>query len=98
MIDDLAYGALKITEKNLKGIYNIAGSDILSRFDFAMKVCEVFGYNKELVRPIITASLNQAAPRPLRSGLTTYKMESELGFKPMDSLEGLRLLKIQLGY
>ncbi|MBK8383252.1 MAG: hypothetical protein IPL16_15470 [Ignavibacteria bacterium] len=31
----------------MKGIYNIAGSDILSRFDFAMKVCEVFGYNKE---------------------------------------------------
>ncbi len=98
MIDDLAYGTLKITEKNLKGIYNIAGSDILSRYDFAMKVCEVFGYSRELVRPVITASLNQPAPRPLKSGLTTYKMESELGFKPMDSLEGLRLLKIQLGY
>lgn len=98
MIDDLAYGTLKITEKNLRGIYNIAGSDILSRYDFAMKVCEVFGYNKELVRPVITASLSQPAPRPLKSGLTTYKMESELGFKPMDSLEGLRLLKVQLGY
>jgi dTDP-4-dehydrorhamnose reductase len=98
MIDDLAFGTLKLIEKNLIGIYNIAGSDILSRFDFAMKVCDVFKLNKQLVNPIITASLNQPAPRPLKSGLTTYKMESELGFRPMDSLEGLRLLKVQLGY
>lgn len=98
IIDDLAYGTLKIIEKNCTGVYNIAGSDILSRYEFAMKMCEVFKFNKELVRPITTEMLNQAAPRPLKSGLTTYKMESELGFKPMDSLEGLRLLKVQLGY
>lgn len=98
MIDDLAFGTLKIIENNCTGIYNIAGSDILSRFDFAMKVCEVFKFSKNLVIPITTASLNQPAPRPLKSGLTTFKAESELGFKPMDSLEGLRLLKVQLGY
>ena len=98
MIDDLSFGTLKIIEKNLKGIYNIAGLDILSRYEFVMKACEVFKLNKDLVRPIITASLNQPAPRPLKSGLTTFKMQSELGFTPMDSLEGLRLLKYQLGY
>lgn len=98
MIDDLAFGTLKIIENNCQGVYNIAGSDILSRFDFAIKMCEVFKFNKNLVMPITTASLNQPAPRPLKSGLTTLKAESELGFKPMDSLEGLRLLKVQLGY
>lgn len=98
MIDDLAFGTLKIAEKGCTGIYNIAGSDILSRFDFAMKMCEVFKLNKELVNPITTESLNQPAPRPLKSGLITLKMESELGFRTMDSLEGLRLLKVQLGY
>ncbi len=98
IIDDVAFGTLKIIENDCSGIYNIAGSDILSRYDFAMKMCEVFKFNKELVIPITTASLNQAAPRPLKSGLTTFKAESELGFKPMDSLEGLRLLKVQLGY
>ncbi|HRE40376.1 MAG TPA: dTDP-4-dehydrorhamnose reductase [Ignavibacteria bacterium] len=96
--DDLAFGTLKIIELNKKGIYNIAGSDILSRFDFAMKMCEVFGYDKKLVSKIKTSSLNQPAPRPLDSGLITLKAQSELGFKPMDSLEALRLLKIQLGY
>lgn len=98
MIDDLAYGTLKIIEKNCKGIYNIAGSDILSRYEFAMTMCEVFNLNKKLVFPITTESLNQPAPRPLNSGLIILKMESELGFKPMDSTEGLKLLKFQLGY
>lgn len=98
MIDDLAYGTLKIIEKDCKGIYNIAGSDILSRYDFAMNMCEVFKLNKKLVYPITTESLNQPAPRPLNSGLIILKMVSELGFKPMDSTEGLKLLKFQLGY
>lgn len=98
MIDDLAWGTLKIIEKNCRGTYNIAGSDILSRYDFAINLCDVFNYDPKFIEPILTSDLEQQAPRPMKSGLTTYKMESELGFKPMDSLEGLRLLKVQLGY
>lgn len=96
MIDDLAYGTLKVLENNFTGIINVAGMDILSRYDFVMKICDVFNLNKNLVVPILTADLKQPAPRPLKSGLTTFRMESELGFKPMDSLEGLRLLKYQM--
>ncbi|HEX2787166.1 MAG TPA: dTDP-4-dehydrorhamnose reductase [Ignavibacteria bacterium] len=96
--DDLAYGTLKAIEKGCTGIYNIAGRDILSRYNFAMKVCEVFKFKKALVSKILTSELNQPAPRPLNSGLVTLKAQTELGFKPMDSLEALRLLKVQLGY
>jgi dTDP-4-dehydrorhamnose reductase len=96
--DDLAFGSLKLIEKNCSGIYNIAGRDIESRYDFTMKLCEVFGYDKNLVRKIKTKDLNQPAPRPLNSGLITLKAESELGFKPMDTIEALRYLKYQLGY
>ncbi len=98
MADDLAYGSLKIVEKDCKGIYNIAGSDIISRLEYAMILCEVFKLNKNLISPIKTSQLNQPAPRPLNSGLITNKASSELGFQTMDSLEGLRLLKVQLGY
>ena len=98
MADDLAYGTLKIVEKDCKGIYNIAGGDIISRLEYAYKVCEVFKLNKKLITPIKTSQLNQPAPRPLNSGLITYKAEAEFGFKTMDSLEGLRYLKVQIGY
>lgn len=96
--DDLAYGSLKLIEKNCRGIYNIAGRDIESRYDFTMKLCDVFKFDKNLVTKIKTKDLNQPAPRPLNSGLITLKAETELGFKPMDTIEALRFLKYQLGY
>lgn len=96
--DDLAFGSLKLIEKNCKGIYNIAGRDIESRYEFTMKLCAVFKFDKNLVAKIKTKDLNQPAPRPLNSGLITLKAESELGFKPMDTVEALRFLKYQLGY
>lgn len=98
MVDDLAYGTLKLVEHDSIGIYNIAGKDIISRHEFTMKLCEVFNFNPKLVRPIKTKDLNQPAKRPLKSGLITFKAESELGYKPMDSFEGLHLLRYQLGY
>ncbi len=97
MADDLAYAILKSIEKNLKGIYNIAGIDIISRYDFAMILCDVFKFDKNMITKIKTKDLQQAAARPLNSGLTTLKAETQMGFKTMDSLEGIRLLKVQLG-
>ena len=97
MIDDLAWGILKLIEKKQTGIFNIAGKDILSRYDFALKICDVFGFNKDLVKRIKTADLNQPAPRPLSSGLITLKASTLLGINLMDSLESIRLLKTQLG-
>jgi dTDP-4-dehydrorhamnose reductase len=97
MVDDLAYGTLKIIEKNSKGIYNIAGKDIISRIEFAMILCDVFKFDRNLVNRIKTKDLNQPASRPLKSGLITLKAEAELGFKPMSTFEAVSLLKIQLG-
>jgi dTDP-4-dehydrorhamnose reductase len=97
MVDDLAYGTLKVIEKKRKGIFNIAGKDIISRFEFAMIFCDVFKFDRNLVTRIKTKDLNQPAPRPLKSGLVTLKAEADLGFKPMDTFEALSLLKVQLG-
>ncbi len=98
IVDDLAYGTLKLIEAEKEGIYNIAGRDIESRLDFTFKLCDVFGYKKELIKTIKTRDLNQPAPRPLNSGLITLKAQSELGFEPMGTVESLQLLKYQLGY
>jgi len=97
MADDLAYGTLKVIEKERTGIYNIAGKDIITRLEFAMIFCDVFKFNKNLIARIKTKDLNQPAPRPMNSGLITLKAEAELGFQPMDTFEALSVLKIQLG-
>jgi dTDP-4-dehydrorhamnose reductase len=95
-VNDLAYGTLKAIEKNVNGVYNIAGADIKSRYEFAITLCEVFGFNKRFVNRVKTKDLNLIAHRPLKSGLITLKAATEFGFKPMDTLESIRLLKYEL--
>ena len=63
---------------NSKGIFNIGSLDPVSRFDFAVNVCDKFGFNKSLVKNIQTESLDQLAKRPKRTFLAIDKIINEL--------------------
>jgi dTDP-4-dehydrorhamnose reductase len=95
-VDDLAYGLLRAVELGKTGIFHIAGRDITSRHEFALRLARVFGLDESLIVPIKTASLKQPAPRPLKSGLITLKAEVELGYKPSSIEHGLEVLKTQI--
>lgn len=96
LVDDLAYGLIQAFEMERTGIYHIAGRDIVSRYEFALKLAKVFDLDPLLITPVKTASLHQPAPRPLKSGLITLKAEVELGYKPSTVEQGLFILKTQL--
>ncbi|MEN3038091.1 MAG: dTDP-4-dehydrorhamnose reductase [Candidatus Kryptonium sp.] len=95
-VDDLAFAILKVTEFDKEGIYNVGGRDFVDRYTFAIKLAEIFEFDKELITPVKTSELNQIAPRPLRSGLITLKAESELGLKPYGIEDGIREFKYRL--
>jgi len=95
-VDDLAYGLLRAVELGKTGVYHIAGRDIVSRYEFAVRLARVFGLDESLIIPIKTASLKQPAARPLKSGLITLKAEVELGYKPSSIEHGLEVLKTQM--
>jgi dTDP-4-dehydrorhamnose reductase len=96
-IDDLVQAISKIVEFKKTGTYNIGGKEFLSRFDFTNRIADYFNLNKNLITPIITEELNQAARRPLKSGLWTLKAETELGYKPHSITESLSVIKRELG-
>lgn len=96
LVDDLAYGIIAGIELGRTGFYHIAGRDILNRYEFALRLARVFGFDEKLITPVKTASLSQPAIRPLQSGLITLKAEIELGIRPSTAEEGLRILKNQL--
>lgn len=95
-VDDLAYAILKVVELDRTGLFHIAGPDLISRYDFALALAKTFGFNKKLITPITTASLNQPAPRPLKSGFITLKLQTSLDLKMSDTQHGLVVLKNQL--
>jgi dTDP-4-dehydrorhamnose reductase len=95
-IDDIVTAINKVIEFKKEGIYNIGGIEILSRFDFTLRIAEYFNLDKKLIQPIDTKELNQLAPRPLKSGLITLKAETELGYKPRSIEETFELMKREL--
>jgi len=96
LVDDLAHAIVSGVELERTGVYHIAGREIVSRYEFALKLASVFGFERELISPVKTATLNQPAQRPLKSGLVTLKAEVELGYRPSTVEEGLTILKGQL--
>ena len=96
-IDDLVAAINKIIKLKKEGIYNIGGREMISRYDFALRIADYFGFDKSLIQKIITKDLNQPALRPLKSGLITLKAETELDYKPHSIEETFELMKNDLG-
>lgn len=93
---DLVQSISKILEFRKYGIYNIGGPEFISRYDFTLRIADFFDLDKTLIIPIKTKELNQAARRPLQSGLLTIKAQSEFGFKPHSIEETLQIMKREL--
>lgn len=95
-IDDLVASINKIIELKKEGVYNIGGREMISRYDFTLRIADYFGLDKSLIQMIVTKDLNQPAPRPLKSGLITLKAETELEYKPHTIEETFELMKKEL--
>lgn len=98
LVDDLAYGIAKVIERDKEGTYHISGPDLISRYDFAVKLANVFGLESSWVEAVKTDRLNQPALRPLKSGFITLKAQSELGLRTMNAEQGLQTLKSQMNH
>lgn len=96
LADDLAYAMLKVVELNKTGVYHVCGPDLISRYDFALKIAQVFGGDEKLITPMKTSDLHQPAPRPLRSGFVMLKAVTELGITTSGVVQGLHLMKRQI--
>lgn len=97
MVDDLGWALVKMVDLDKSGIYHICGSEYMNRHEFALRLAGVFGYNENLIMPIKTSDLNQAAVRPMNSSFILLKAETDLDIKTLNATEGLNLLKVQLG-
>lgn len=96
-VEDLVNGISLAIEKRRSGVYNIGGLEYLSRYDFALKIAEIFDLDNGLINQITTDQLNQKAKRPLRGGLLILKAQAELGYKPHTLEENLTEIKLKLG-
>ena len=86
---------------DFEGILHIGSDDYMSRYEFALDIAKVFGFDSALIRKIDTDSLTQKvksyiAKRPLHSGLIVSKIEKELNISSYSTNYNLKLLKSSL--
>jgi dTDP-4-dehydrorhamnose reductase len=97
LADNLAEMVIALAGKLRIGIFNTAGADIISRLEFSRRIAETFDLDPSLMDPTTTASLGQAAPRPLRAGLRMDKFRTTFPNVPvLSATDGLAVVKRQV--
>jgi len=92
----LARASVELVEGLERGIWNVAGPEVVDRATFARIAAAVFGLDAALLKPSDTPSLKQKARRPLGAGLRIEKLVERLGWKPLAPLEALNATKAAL--
>ena len=93
--DNLADALMRLVLFQENGLFHTAGRSCASRYEFALKVAEIFGYNKDLVQPVLSNEFKQLAERPLNSCLDVDRTEKLLGVRFMTLAEGIREMRDQ---
>jgi dTDP-4-dehydrorhamnose reductase len=94
-INDLAEAIYRLLIKKEYGLFHIAGNEICSRINFALKIAEKFNLDPGLIQEITSKDLNQKAPRPMNSSFNLNKLSNTLDWLPGDIDKSLEILKSQ---
>ena len=90
LANDLAEILLAMVDRGLCGLYHVAGSEPVSKYEFARRVALTFGFDPEKVISTRMAESNLKAPRPRNTSLNTEKICAALGRAMPDVESGLR--------
>jgi dTDP-4-dehydrorhamnose reductase len=89
LADNLASAIRVAIERNSGGLLHVAGSERISRFDFACRIAKSFDLDENLLVPVEMRDLSWAAKRPRDSSLYVAKAEKELGIELLGVDRGL---------
>lgn len=85
--DDLAFYTVYLAQGGYHGIYNVAGTDIVTKYSFALQIAEYFHLDKSLVVPVDSHS--SSIPRPLNGVLSTSKVSKVFKNYSASIMDGL---------
>ncbi|AEF95735.1 dTDP-4-dehydrorhamnose reductase [Methanotorris igneus] len=92
-VNELVEGIVKIYENDFNGLLHFGGGEKVSRYEFALKVAEIFGFDKSLIKPTKSSKLGWKAKRPKDTSLNSKKVEKLLKIELKDIGSALKELK-----
>jgi len=96
LAEDLADICILAAKKKALGIFNASGKDIMSIYEIVETIAKHYGNSTDNLNKISTATLNQKAIRPAKTGFILDKSINELGYKPHSFEECLTIIDQQL--
>jgi dTDP-4-dehydrorhamnose reductase len=95
-VDDLATGIERLIDREKTGIYHVSGRDLVSIYELACTVAEVFDLDASLIEPVSSDFFEDDVDRPPRTGFIVDRAEAELDYDPRSLQDGLHDLKDRL--
>jgi dTDP-4-dehydrorhamnose reductase len=87
---DICKGIEQIIVYQKTGEYHLAGSEIYTPYQMAIKVAKLLGLDESLIEAVTSANFPEPVIRAKRSGLKIDKAIKELTYKPLSFEEGIR--------
>ena len=92
LVDDLTKSLLGIFEKNVSGLVHATGNSCVNRYEFALVLAKIFGYDTKLIKPVTSEEKKQDAPRPISTCLDSQKLEKLINFNFSDIESGVSFI------
>jgi dTDP-4-dehydrorhamnose reductase len=96
LADNLAEALLALAKHGKQTLYHTAGKSCVNRYEFCMRIAEIFGFSTKLIKPVTSDAFKQIAPRPMKCCLNVGRAEKELGIRLLTIEEGLSKMKEQI--
>jgi len=94
--EDAAEAVFRLLDNKSYGLYHVSGTETISRYDFALKVAEIFKLDSSVIERARTEDLKQKSPRPMDSSFILDKLVNYTGWEPHDVKDSLRLLRQEM--
>jgi dTDP-4-dehydrorhamnose reductase len=87
---DICKGVAQIIALQKTGDFHLAGNEIYTPYQMALKVSELLGLDSHLIEAVNSINFPEPVRRAKRSGLKIDKAIAQLNYKPLSFEEGIR--------
>lgn len=90
-VNDICKGIEAVIEHRANGDFHLAGKDIISPYQMAIKVADILQLDTSLIESVDSENFPESVQRAKRSGLKIDKAMKVLGYTPVSFEEGIKL-------
>ena len=95
-VGDLADTLVRMLEKGLSGLYHTVGSEVITKYDFGVRIARQFGYDPGSVIPISVEESSLKAKRSHNLRLSVHKLSTDLDIEIPGVSTGIEKFYTQL--